>query len=443
MNVQQFSDLLRQMHQALNEPLPEKAGFHAVTLTMSLQDSSQLLAWLASQPLYPQFYWQHRQDDEEAVVCGQVRVFEDIAHAEAFLQRDDVDDSVRLWGLNAFEQRPRPSEAHTAAFLFLPRIALLRQGQRLRLRVNLFSDMSLRDEARHAQDFLSQLLPLQPLPTLHTRIEATRHCPDRQQWITLLHQALADIAAGRMEKVVPARATVLSLDQPLRATTLMAASRAANYRCYHFMLAFAPYQAFLGSSPERLYRRRHTRLETEALAGTVASDPNDEKAAELANWLMNDVKNQCENMLVVDDICQRLHQSALTLDVMPPEIVRLRKVQHLRRTIQATLRSGVDSECLHLLQPTAAVAGLPRAVAREFLSRHEPFHRGWYAGSAGYLSRQQSEFSVALRSASVAERQLTLYAGAGIVAGSDPEQEWQELENKAAGLKSLLEEAIS
>ncbi|MEM0672994.1 isochorismate synthase MenF [Dickeya oryzae] len=441
MNVLQFSDLLRQMHQALNEPLPEQAGFHAITLTMSLQDSSQLLAWLASQPVYPQFYWQHRQDDEEAAVCGQARVFEDIAHAEAFLQRHDVDDSVRLWGLNAFEQRP--SGANTSSFLFLPRIALLRQGRRLRLRVNLFSDLSLRAEARDAQDFLRQLQAHHPLPQLHSRIEATQHCPDRQQWIALLHQALADIAAGKMEKVVPARATVLSLDKPLRATTLMAASRAVNHHCYHFMLAFAPHQAFLGSSPERLYRRRHTRLETEALAGTVASHQNDEKAAELADWLMNDVKNQCENMLVVDDICQRLHQVALTLDVMPPEIVRLRKVQHLRRTIQATLRSSRDSECLYLLQPTAAVAGLPRAVARTFLAQHEPFQRGWYAGSAGYLSRQQSEFSVALRSASVAESQLTLYAGAGIVAGSDPEQEWQELENKAAGLKSLLDEAIS
>ncbi|MEI7345017.1 isochorismate synthase MenF [Dickeya chrysanthemi] len=441
MNVQQFSDLLRRMHQALDEPLPEQAGFHAITLTLSLQDSSQLLAWLAAQPLYPQFYWQHRQDDEEAAVCGQVRVFEDITYAEAFLQRHDVDDSVRLWGLNAFEQRP--AEENRAAFLFLPRIALLRQGQRLRLRVNLFSDDSLREDARDAQDFLRQLLPLQPLPTLHARIEDTRHCPDRRQWIALLHQALADIAAGQMEKVVPARATVLSLDQPLRATTLMAASRAVNYRCYHFMLAFAPHQAFLGSSPERLYRRRHTRLETEALAGTVASDHNDEKAAELASWLMNDVKNQCENMLVVDDICQRLHQVALTLDVMPPEIIRLRKVQHLRRTIQATLRGSTDSECLHLLQPTAAVAGLPRAAARAFLSRHEPFRRGWYAGSAGYVSRQQSEFSVALRSASVDGKQLTLYAGAGIVAGSDPEQEWLELENKAAGLKSLLEDDIS
>jgi len=91
-----------------------------------------------------------------------------------------------------------------------------------------------------------------------------------------------------------------------------------------------------------------------------------------------------------------------------------------------------------LLQPTAAVAGLPRQAAREFIARNEPFDREWYAGSAGYLSLAQSEFCVALRSARVQGSCVRLYAGAGIVSGSDPEQEWQEIENKAAGLRSLL-----
>ena len=90
------------------------------------------------------------------------------------------------------------------------------------------------------------------------------------------------------------------------------------------------------------------------------------------------------------------------------------------------------------LQPTAAVAGLPRAAALAFIEREEPFTRQWYAGSAGILSRRQSEFCVTLRSAMVEGNTLRLYAGAGIVEGSDPEQEWQEIENKAAGLRSLL-----
>ena len=73
-----------------------------------------------------------------------------------------------------------------------------------------------------------------------------------------------------------------------------------------------------------------------------------------------------------------------------------------------------------------------------FIDHFEPFTREEYAGSAGYLSRQQTEFCVALRSARVEDKTVRLYAGAGIVEGSDPEQEWQEIENKAAGLRSLL-----
>lgn len=123
---------------------------------------------------------------------------------------------------------------------------------------------------------------------------------------------------------------------------------------------------------------------------------------------------------------------------MPPEVIRLRKVQHLRRRIHARLNLASDTDCLQRLQPTAAVAGLPRNIARQFIAENEPFSRGWYAGSAGYLSLKQTEFSVTLRSAWVEDSQIHLYAGAGIVAGSDPQQEWQEINNKSAGLRTLL-----
>lgn len=149
-------------------------------------------------------------------------------------------------------------------------------------------------------------------------------------------------------------------------------------------------------------------------------------------------KNQRENLLVVDDICQRLQGGVAAVDVMPPEIIRLRKVQHLRRCIHAQLNHASDTDCLQRLQPTAAVAGLPRNVARQFITEHEPISRGWYAGSAGYLSLKQTEFSVTLRSAWVEDQKVHLYAGAGIVAGSDAEQEWQEINNKSAGLRTLL-----
>ena len=80
---------------------------------------------------------------------------------------------------------------------------------------------------------------------------------------------------------------------------------------------------------------------------------------------MNDDKNQRENMLVVEDICQRLQHHTQTLEVLPAQVVRLRKVQHLRRCIWTELKHADDAQCLHVLQPTAAVAGLPRQAARD------------------------------------------------------------------------------
>lgn len=106
-------------------------------------------------------------------------------------------------------------------------------------------------------------------------------------------------------------------------------------------------------------------------------------------------KNQRENLLVVDDICQRLRLAARALDVSGPEIIRLRTVQHLRRGIQGDLQHADDSLCLALLQPTAA-----------FIQRHEPFARRWYAGSAGYLTLDESEFCVALRCARVSSHHI-------------------------------------
>ncbi|MCP6491245.1 chorismate-binding protein, partial [Klebsiella pneumoniae] len=89
----------------------------------------------------------------------------------------------------------------------------------------------------------------------------------------------------------------LHFASPVNAAAMMAASRRLNLNCYHFYMAFDGENAFLGSSPERLWRRRDKALRTEALAGTVANNPDDKQAQQLGEWLMADDKNQRENML--------------------------------------------------------------------------------------------------------------------------------------------------
>ncbi|MFA3779643.1 isochorismate synthase MenF [Yersinia sp. 1652 StPb PI] len=442
--MKQLSGLLGELRQKLRAGFPDQAGIRQIIVPAPGRIGSQLLEWLAAQCHFPQFYWLHREGHEEAAVCGQTRLFNDMQAADHFIQQHRDASGLRIWGLNAFEpvivnQHADGAPQAQASFLFLPRIEILRRGEQTYLTLNLTSDFSLQQDALHAISFIDQLVAARPLPALDTQVQHAHHMPEYPQWRHLIQHALAEIEQQKMEKVVLARATQLTLDKPLSSGAFMAASRQVNHHCFHFMLRFDARRAFLGSSPERLYLRQQLHLETEALAGTVSSAENPQQAAELADWLMHDEKNQRENLLVVDDICQRLQGGVAAVDVMPPEIIRLRKVQHLRRCIHAQLTRASDTDCLQRLQPTAAVAGLPRNVARQFIAQHEPFSRGWYAGSAGYLSAKQTEFSVALRSARVEEQQVHLYAGAGIVAGSDPEQEWQEINNKSAGLRTLLE----
>ncbi|OAT46058.1 menaquinone-specific isochorismate synthase [Proteus hauseri ATCC 700826] len=404
--------------------------------------SFSLLSWLAAQTYYPQFYWQHRDEYEEIAACGQLCCFNHIRDAREFLsthKNESNTDDVRIWGLNAWDTiipGRIDQQSGDDAYLFLPRIEIRRQQQQLSVHINLLGEKD-RDDALTFLSTLNDELEISPLSV---SVISVKHSLTQDQWVNYLELALHEIEQGTFEKVVPARATCLTLDNPLKAIQFMKASRDVNHHCYHYMLAFSPSDAFIGSSPERLYYRDEKQLYTEALAGTVASSENEQQAMELADWLMNDKKNQHENLVVVDDICQRLQGGIEGIDVSPADVIRLRKVQHLRRYIHGKLIDTDDVDCLKRLQPTAAVCGLPRTVARAFIHQHEPFKRRWYAGSAGYLGLSHAEFAVSLRCGELHDDTLTLYAGAGVVAGSSPLQEWDEIENKAAGLRTLLQE---
>ncbi|EHL79869.1 MULTISPECIES: isochorismate synthase MenF [Citrobacter] len=422
---------LESLMRHLSQEMPAAPGIRIYDIPFPLNDAFDALGWLASQPVWPQFYWQQRNGDEEAAVLGAVAAFSSLESAQQFLHQHDNHPDLRIWGLNAFE----PQRGN----LLLPRLEWRRCAGVASLRLHLYSDVSLREDAAQAIAFISSLAPVKPLPALRLNLTGEQHWPEKAGWIDLIKLATQTIAGEDLDKVVLARATDLQFSQSVNAAAVMASSRRLNLNCYHFFMAFSADTAFLGSSPERLYRRRDTALRTEALAGTVANHPEDHRAWQLGDWLMKDDKNQRENMLVVEDICQRLQGCTQTLDVLPPQVLRLRKVQHLRRCIWAELNQADDTLCLMQLQPTAAVAGIPRELAREFIQQNEPFEREWYAGSAGYLSLRQSEFCVSLRSAKISANVVRLYAGAGIVRGSDPEQEWQEIDNKAAGLRTLLQ----
>lgn len=402
--------------------------------------SAELIEWFDAQVLFPQFYWQSRDSDEEVVALGQCRHFADIKTA-----KQQLSSQQRIWGGSGFSHQD---------YYFLPQIELTRNNATWQLSVNFpaypqgLNESSIDCLTSHAV-YKTKLLEslaclIAPAPTpipLTYKIAARSHHPEFNHWSQLVTKALTAIQQQNFDKVVLARQTILTLNRPLSAAQFLQQSRLVNQQCFHFIFALKPDDYFVGSTPERLFMRSQSQLNTEALAGTAARSDDSVEDRALANWLLHDPKNRYENQLVVDDLMSRLQPRCDSLQVsMRPELVKLRKVQHLKHHISAQLTAGIDdAELLASLQPTAAIAGLPRKPALDFIAENEPFARGWYSGALGYVSQQQSEFCVAIRSARILGSQLHLFAGAGIVPGSDPVSEWQELERKTATLLTLLE----
>ena len=145
---------------------------------------------------------------------------------------------------------------------------------------------------------------------------------------------------------------------------------------------------------------------------------------------------------MVEDIVQQLRPYCSGL-VYPqqPSILKLPTVQHLHSLIRGQTTAGVSVlQLAGRLHPTPATGGLPRAAALDWLRHHGEQQRGWYTGSLGWLDASgDGELAVILRCALLGQRQATLYAGAGIVAGSDPQQEFLETEWKLQTMVTALQ----
>ncbi|OBT16035.1 isochorismate synthase [Vibrio sp. UCD-FRSSP16_10] len=402
-----------------------------VEVAVEIMNHDSVLPWMANQPIFPKFYWQSRDTTEEVVALGQVRTFDEINPAYSVLSQDQ-----RIWGGYAFPYKENKGRCLNS-FFFLPSIELIRRNKKWFLAANLTQD---RDSVRQAISLLT--LNTSNFSKQLPQIETVTHSPNRAMWNDNVELALNNIIHTDLKKVVLARQTTIKLDAPLQGVELLALSRKQNCDSFHFLFQLEEGHSFIGSTPERLYSRRGSLIETEALAGTTGRDSQPHKDLQLANWLINDKKNLQENQYVVDDIVERLAPFCSNIDVEnEARLVRLRSVQHLKRHIQAELIKHADKgKLLQALQPTAAVAGLPRHLALEFIEKHEPFSRAWYSGSVGYISEQNAEFCVSIRSALVQQDCLHLFAGAGIVPGSEAEHEWQELDKKMSTLLSLITE---
>lgn len=256
-----------------------------------------------------------------------------------------------------------------------------------------------------------------------------------------VQQALQLIARGEFEKIVLARAVDFTAQRALHPLTMLNGLRQRFPECYSFSAACGGGASFIGASPERLVRVSRGRIETEALAGSTRRGATASEDAALASALLRSEKDRREHRLVIDSIVRRVAPLGVHLDFAEsPQLRKLANVQHLQTTMRGDLPPGVGAlDLVAALHPTPAVGGTPREAAVARIPTLEGFSRGLYAGALGWLNaRGGAEFFVGLRSALVEGPRARVYAGAGIVAGSTPDQEWAETELKLQALLAAL-----
>ena len=261
--------------------------------------------------------------------------------------------------------------------------------------------------------------------------------PDKEEWTANVRQVLGAIGAGHVRKVVLARELVLEADKPFDRRALLERLSRRNPTCFTYAAG-----GFVGASTELLVRRRGGEVESCPMAGTVArgSTPSEDEA--LVDALSHSRKDAEEHALLVDAVVHALAPlCAEGPEAAPAGVVRLPTVSHLATLVRGRLATPAPS-ALSLagrLHPTPAVGGLPRPAALAAIATLEGFERGLYAGPVGWVdARGDGEWAVALRGAELDGSRARLVAGAGIVAGSDPDAEWAETEAKLQAMLSAV-----
>lgn len=347
----------------------------------------------------------------------------------------------RLFGGFAFSDDFTPDNTwsvfHPAHFI-LPHYQLLQIGSESWLTINALLPPEDRPadslpQLREALDARYELLRQAEMPPATPTAEPVdpqvRFPMPYTAWQTIIEEAIRQMAGGDLEKVVLSRVCEIRLSQRVDVDAALAYLQAHYSNCYRFLFEPRPYHAFYGATPELLARVDGRTVTTMSLAGSIRRGAAPAEDEALGEHLRHDPKERHEHALVTAMVKKRLRGLTDFLLVGDePGLYKLSNIQHLYTPIRGRLRQAEGVlPVVAALHPTPALGGSPQTAAMAFIRQAEPVPRGWYAAPIGWLDHKlEGMFSVAIRSAVSQGRRVWLYAGAGIVARSQPRQEWDE-----------------
>lgn len=366
--------------------------------------------------------------------------------SQDWFQLDPDETGLVAAGLLGFAATPDPQvdDDLPNALLWLPEVALIRRHGRSALALTAARPTARANLLKRWEAWLERLVPRldAALPSAANASPPEGACdqPEFAEWSRLVLSALDDILGGRLEKVVLCRRQRLKRGRRFDPERLRSVLGGLFPSCQVIHVRRAT-SDFVAATPERLFRQRGDRVEADAIAGTAQRSGDEGQDLARQRALLACPKNRHEHQVVVDAVRAALAPCCRVLeDAAGPQILALDNAYHLQTRLRGLLRPGIDAFALaERLHPTPATNGQPREAAADWLRAHEPFARGWYTGVAGLIAPDMSgELWVLLRCARIRGQEAELYAGAGIVAGSEPEGEWQETEHKLAAMSKAL-----
>ena len=263
---------------------------------------------------------------------------------------------------------------------------------------------------------------------------------DGAQWMTAVEQGVARIAAGDLEKVVLARGLDARADEPVDLRWPLRRLAEDYPGCWAFAV-----DGLLGATPEMLVRLEDGVATSRVLAGTLRRSGDANQDSRRGAALARSIKDVEEHGYGVRSVVDALAVHCTEVEVpAAPFVLELRNVMHLATDVRGVVADGATSlQLLASLHPSAAVCGSPTEVALEVIREIEGLDRGRYAGPVGWLdARGDGEWGIALRCAQVDPgdpSRLRLYAGCGIVAGSQPLHELAESNAKLVPMRDALQ----
>lgn len=311
------------------------------------------------------------------------------------------------------------------SYLVIPRVVVGRRGERSWI-------TWIGDEAEPVVDRLEP-------KAMPTTIEWNGSNGDI--WRERVSDLINRIKNGEVEKVVLARSLDGHASAPIDARRILKLLHQQYPTTWSFL-----HSGLIGATPELLVRLSKSMITSRVLAGTIKRSGNDERDLALAASLARSSKDLEEHEYAVRSVADAI--SPICSSINAPEspfVLHLANVMHLATDVTGVLNDSANPpdilDALERLHPSAAVCGTPRDRAQAAIEEVEGAMRGRYAGPVGWIDiRMDGEFGIALRCGQIDEskRKIRIYAGCGIVAGSDPSDEYAESEAKLLPMRSAL-----